>query len=108
MIRKAQRPRNAMAARARSRNAVEADPACLAPSAGTQWAHQVYEPRGLFMSEVMEVSPLESGRAAAARHSWHEAHDLLQEADAAGELTPDDLRALGEAAWWLGRLEESI
>src|SRR5918999_775257 len=60
------------------------------------------------MSEVMEVSPLELGRAAAARHAWHEAHDLLREADAAGDLTPDDLRALGEAAWWLGRLEESI
>jgi class 3 adenylate cyclase len=60
------------------------------------------------MSEVMEASPLQSGRDAAARHAWHEAYGLLREADGAGALNPDDLRALGEAAWWLGRLDESI
>jgi class 3 adenylate cyclase len=60
------------------------------------------------MSDVIQESPLQSGRAAAARHAWREAYGLLQEADGAGDLTPDDLSALGEAAWWLGRLEESI
>jgi class 3 adenylate cyclase len=69
---------------------------------------QIAQLQGEFMSEVMEVSPLQSGRDAAARHAWHEAHGFLQEADGAGALTPDDLRALGEAAWWLGRLDESI
>jgi class 3 adenylate cyclase len=60
------------------------------------------------MSEVIQESPLQAGREAAARLAWHEAYDLLHEADRAGALTPEDLRILGEAAWWLGRLDEAI
>ena len=60
------------------------------------------------MSQVMERSPLEAGRAAVVKHEWREGFDLLNEADKAGDLGPEDLQMLGEAAWWSGRLEECI
>lgn len=60
------------------------------------------------MSQVIEESPLQAGRAAIGRHAWREAFDLLTEADKADGLIPDDLMGLGEAAWWLGHLEDSI
>jgi class 3 adenylate cyclase len=59
------------------------------------------------MSQVLE-SPLDAGRAAAERHAWSEAFDLLNEADKSGLLTADDLDLLSDAAWWRGKLEESI
>jgi len=60
------------------------------------------------MSQVIESSPLEDGRAAAAKHAWREAYDLLKTADSEGELSPEDLEAYAEAAWWTGRLEDCI
>ena len=42
------------------------------------------------MSQVVE-SPLEAGRAAVLRRDWDTAYPLLQEADSAGDLGPDDL-----------------
>ena len=60
------------------------------------------------MSQVIEESPLQAGRAAIGKHAWREALDLLTEADKAEALTSDDLMSLGEAAWWQGQLEESI
>lgn len=60
------------------------------------------------MSQVLERSPLEAGRDAIARHSWHEGFDLLTEADRLDPLGPEDLEALAEAAWWTGRLEDCI
>jgi class 3 adenylate cyclase/tetratricopeptide (TPR) repeat protein len=60
------------------------------------------------VSKVVEENTLQAGRAAAERHSWREALDLLSEADRTGRLGPDDLMKLGEAAWWLGRLDDSI
>src|ERR671919_1145015 len=60
------------------------------------------------MSKVIEESPLIAGREAAGRHAWREAYDLLTEADRAEPMTADDLVMLGEAAWWIGRLEDSI
>jgi class 3 adenylate cyclase len=60
------------------------------------------------MSQTIEDSPLRAGREAASRHAWREAHDLLKEADQAGALTADDLAMLGEASWWLGKLEDCI
>ncbi|MGH2701089.1 MAG: adenylate/guanylate cyclase domain-containing protein [Actinomycetota bacterium] len=56
----------------------------------------------------MAEAPLQAGRDAIERHAWREAFDLLTEADKAERLTPDDLMGLGEAAWWLGQLDESI
>jgi len=41
------------------------------------------------------------------RHAWIEAYDTLRAIDPA-ELGPDDLEALGDAAWWTSRLAESI
>lgn len=60
------------------------------------------------MSHAIEESLLEPGRVAIERHAWREAFDLLAEADKAEPLSPDDLMGMGEAAWWLGHLEDSI
>jgi class 3 adenylate cyclase len=60
------------------------------------------------MSHVIEGSPLHAGRDAAARHAWREAYELLKQADESSPLNAADLVMLGEAAWWLGRLEDSI
>lgn len=60
------------------------------------------------MSQVLERSPLEAGRDAVARHSWHEAFDLLSEADTLEALGPEDLEGLAQAAWWTGRLDDCI
>jgi class 3 adenylate cyclase len=60
------------------------------------------------MSQLIEDSPLQAGREAAARHAWREALELLKQADASADLNADDLVMLGESAWWLGRLEDSI
>ena len=59
------------------------------------------------MSQVIE-SPLDAGRAAAERHAWSEAFDLLTAADKEGLLTAEDLEHLAEAAWWRGRLDDCI
>ncbi len=59
------------------------------------------------MSQVIDAH-LQSGRDAFARHAWREAYELLQRADQAGDLAPEDLHVLGQSAWWCGRLEEAI
>jgi class 3 adenylate cyclase len=59
------------------------------------------------VTQVVDDS-LEAGRAAAQRHAWREAYDLLGGADEAGRLTAEDLEHLAEAAWWTGRLEQAI
>lgn len=58
----------------------------------------------------MATAPQQLSRArdAMSRHAWREALDLLAEADAADDLGPEDLEALGEAAWWMGRLDLAI
>jgi hypothetical protein len=53
------------------------------------------------MSQVVE-SPLEAGRAAVLRRDWEVAYPLLHEADSSGDLAPDDLELLAEAALWGG------
>jgi class 3 adenylate cyclase len=50
----------------------------------------------------------EQGRTALARHAWGEALEKLIRADAEGDLSPTDLDAYAEAAWWNGRLEQAI
>jgi len=60
------------------------------------------------MNKVIEGSPLHAGRDAAGRHAWREAFELLKQADDSSPLVADDLVMLGEAAWWIGRLEDSI
>ena len=55
-----------------------------------------------------EPSLADQGRAALDRHAWGEALENLTEADAEGDLSPGDLDAYAEAAWWNGRLEQAI
>jgi predicted Zn-dependent protease len=55
-----------------------------------------------------EPSLAEQGRAALARHAWGEALEKLTQADATGDLSPGDIDAYAEAAWWNGRLEQAI
>jgi class 3 adenylate cyclase len=57
------------------------------------------------MSHVVDDAR-EAGRDAAARGAWREAYDALLAAQ--GELEPEDLERLAEAAWWTGKLDESI
>ncbi len=51
---------------------------------------------------------LESGRQAADRRAWRQAHEALVEADEAEPLEPDDLMKLAKSAWWVGRPNEAI
>src|SRR5207244_3469584 len=56
----------------------------------------------------MTERPLDAGRAALRRRAWKDAYALLSAADEAGELAPEDLEALGEAAWVTAHYEESL
>lgn len=49
--------------------------------------------------EPGDDDPIEAGRAALRSQDWPRAFSLLTAADAAGELGPEDLEMLGEAAW---------
>jgi class 3 adenylate cyclase len=51
---------------------------------------------------------LRAGREALQHHAWHQAFEALYAADTALPLTPTDLELLGEAAQWVGRLDQSI
>ena len=54
------------------------------------------------------VALIERARSAAARADWHEAFDLLSQADADGVLSPGDLPLLGEVAYAAGHLDTTI
>jgi class 3 adenylate cyclase len=55
------------------------------------------------------VSGLAAARDATARHAWAEAFELLAAAESEGEsVAPEDLEALGDAAWWTARLDACI
>jgi class 3 adenylate cyclase len=43
-----------------------------------------------------------------ARHAWQESLDLFRGADAVGTLSPDDLSAMSEVAFWAGHAVEAI
>lgn len=58
------------------------------------------------MTDPAEI--LESARDAHRRRDWSRARDLFSAASELGELSADDLSALGDAAWWLGRVDESV
>ncbi len=57
------------------------------------------------MSQTLDT--LETARAAAAGHAWRAAYSSYGELDGQA-LTPADLEAYAEAAWWAGRLDEAI
>jgi class 3 adenylate cyclase len=52
--------------------------------------------------------PLRAGRAALERHAWQEAFERFSDADAVSQLAPADLEALAQAAWWCGRIDDTI
>ena len=60
------------------------------------------------MTETLQTETLEQGRDAFEQHAWRAAYEGLRAADAAARLEPADLERLGEAAWWLGRLDDVI
>ncbi|CAN5876773.1 LuxR C-terminal-related transcriptional regulator [soil metagenome] len=51
---------------------------------------------------------LERARNAYASHRWDEAYQGFCDAQADGELDTDDLAAYADAAWWMGRTDESL
>jgi DNA-binding CsgD family transcriptional regulator len=53
------------------------------------------------------IADLDLARDAVAREAWAEAYAAFQAVDPS-TLTPGDLEALADAAWWLSRMEESI
>jgi class 3 adenylate cyclase len=60
------------------------------------------------VSSLPMSDAVERGRAAVAARDWPVALSLLREADAAGALEPGDVELLGEAAFWMGHLDECI
>ncbi len=59
------------------------------------------------MDEVPE-DVLAAARAAYAANRWAEARTGFLDARGDGELSPPDLAALADSAWWLGEIEESL
>lgn len=55
-----------------------------------------------------EHTELEAGRAAASRRDWAGAHRELSRAAHHADLRADDLLLLSDAAWWLGRMAETM
>lgn len=60
------------------------------------------------MTETLQAGNVDEGRKAFGRHAWRAAYETFRIADEADPLAPPDLERLGEAAWWLGRLDEVI
>jgi tetratricopeptide (TPR) repeat protein len=60
------------------------------------------------VSGVPDRTLLERARAAVSRSDWHEAYDLLMEADSSGLLGPADLPLLGDVAYGAGHLDVTI
>jgi class 3 adenylate cyclase len=57
------------------------------------------------MAQVAE-DPIAAGREAVRRHAWMDAYELFSRAE--GELSVDDLEQLADAAYFSGRLSESL
>ena len=51
------------------------------------------------------MDDIQEARRAHSEQKWARAYEILRERD---DLSADDLSALADAAWWLGRLDESI
>jgi hypothetical protein len=57
---------------------------------------------------IPTVDDLKQGRAALEAREWATAFELFNDARATTTLTAEDLDALAEASWWLGRLGDCI
>jgi class 3 adenylate cyclase len=53
------------------------------------------------------IDSLDNARVTAARQAWRAAYDAYSALDSQ-ELGPSDLESFGSAAWWSGRIEESL
>jgi ATP/maltotriose-dependent transcriptional regulator MalT len=58
--------------------------------------------------QISLTSLLERARDAHARREWPVAYRAFKTAAEQGELSREDLIALGDACWWMGAVEESI
>lgn len=56
---------------------------------------------------AQRAAGIDQARDAAARRAWSEAHAYFAALDPA-HLTPEDLEAFADAAWWLGRIREGM
>lgn len=54
------------------------------------------------------VASIEAAREARSRYAWGEAFDLFAAADAVEPLGPDELDAMAECAWWIGKMRHCI
>lgn len=59
-----------------------------------------------FFGMMLGVGDLLTARQAHGEQNWPKAFELLS-AEPEADLTADDLSALADAAWWLGKLDES-
>ena len=59
------------------------------------------------MTQLIE-DRVQQGRDAYRRHAWHEAFDLLRDADSETPLSPEDLKLLAESAWFAGDPDVAI
>jgi len=53
------------------------------------------------------TAALQEARDAYQRHDWVRAHAGFTQAQSESPLTTDDLSALADAAWWLGRSDKA-
>ena len=69
-----------------------------------------WAPSPLEQQPPMDVAPdlLERARSAFRRRDWVVARDGFAAARANGPLEADDVYAAADAAWWLGKLDESL
>ena len=54
------------------------------------------------------TAALQEAHEAYRRHDWVRAHTAFKLAQAEHALAPEDLSALADAAWWLGRTDETL
>jgi DNA-binding SARP family transcriptional activator/Tfp pilus assembly protein PilF len=76
------------------------DPALAPPQRGVSRAGE--------RPPTTPVTTLARARDAVARHAWGEAHDLLATADAAADLSPEDLELLAAATFWSGPTQRCV
>ena len=57
---------------------------------------------------LVMTAALQEAREAYRRHDWVGAHAGFRQAQAQHVLAPEDLSALADAAWWLGRTDETL
>src|SRR5262245_26628701 len=62
----------------------------------------------MMRGSMTEGSALERARSAFERHSWSDAYGLFTEAASQAALTPADMEAYADAAFWCGRPDECI